>query len=211
MKPKAPRAALIAAGALVVAAIALTGCLGGPTPQAQFTATPRFDYPPLIVSFDASASSSPNGAILSYEWDFGDGDSTVGMTATHTYAEKGVYTVTLVITDSAGKTGARSLSVEAMNRLPVADFSVDKYWVGTNDPLEFDASSSYDPDGTILQYVWSFGDGTTGEGMIAEHEYGTAGGGGWQPTVTLTVIDDSGDSGSTSQRVNVVGCDACGG
>lgn len=210
MKPRAPRAALIAGAAFLVS-ISLAGCFGDPTPQAQFTAAPRFDYPPLVVSFDASASSSPNGAILSYEWDFGDGESSVGATATHTYTEKGVYTVTLVITDSSGKTGARSLSVEAMNRVPVAEFTVDKYWIGVNDPLEFDASSSSDPDGQIVQYIWSFGDGTTGEGMIVEHEYGSAGGSGWQPMVTLTVVDDSGGSGSTSQRVNVVGCDACGG
>lgn len=210
MKRRASRAAWIAGAAFLVA-VSLGGCFGGPTPQAQFTATPRFDYPPLVVSFDANASSSPNGAIVSYEWDFGDGASSVGVTAEHTYTEKGVYTVTLVITDSSGKTGARSLSVEAMNRVPVAHFTVDKYWVGVNDPLEFDASDSEDPDGMIVQYIWGFGDGTTGDGMIVEHEYGTANGSGWQPMVTLTVVDDSGDSGSTSQRVNVVGCDSCGG
>ena len=210
MKQKAPRIAWTAFSVLVVV-IALTGCFGGPTPQAQFTATPRFDYPPLDVSFDASASSSPNGAIVSYEWEFGDGETAIGMTTSHTYTEKGVYTVRLFVTDSDGMTGVRSLSVEAMNRVPIADFVVDKYWVGVNDPLEFDASSSYDQDGTIVQYIWGFGDGTAGEGMIVEHEYGTAGGSGWQPMVTLTVVDDSGDSGSTSHHVNVVGCDSCGG
>jgi len=195
---------------LVVVA-GLTGCFAGPTPQAQFTATPRFDYPPLDVSFDASASSSPNGAIVTYDWDFGDGETAFGVTASHTYSEKGGYTVTLLITDSAGKTAARSLSVEAMNRVPIADFEPNLYWVGLHSPIEFDASASYDTDGEIVQYIWSFGDGTTGEGMIVEHEYQSAGGSGWQPVVTLTCVDDSGDSGSTSLRVNVVGCDSCGG
>ena len=198
-----------ALAALSLAAL-LAGCFGASGPQATFTATPRFDYPPLEVTFDASGSSSPNGAVVSYEWDFGDGETGTGVVTTHTYPEKGVYTVTLVITDSTGKTGARSLGVEALNRVPVASFKVDKHWVGVNDELEFDASDSSDPDGTIVQYVWSFGDGTTGEGMIVEHAYTTAGGSGWQPLVTLTVIDEDGGSGSTSQKVNVVGCDTCG-
>ena len=197
-------------GALV-AVLILSGCLGGPTPNAAFTATPQFGYPPLDVTFDASAASSPNGAIISYTWDFGDGETDTGMTTSHIYNEKGIYRVTLVVTDSDGKTGARSMSVEAMNRAPVALFDHWPYVVSVNYPMEFDASDSYDDDGEIVQYLWSFGDGTTGEGMVVEHEYRTAGGSGWKPTVTLTVIDDNGASGSRQMQVNVVGCDSCGG
>ena len=176
-------------------------------PQADFTATPRFDYPPLEVTLDASASSSPNGAIVSYDWDLGDGETDAGVTVTHTYDEKGVYDITLMVTDSAGAIGARTQSVEALNRVPVAIFTFSPFWVGDNQPLTLNASDSYDPDGEIVQYVWSFGDGSSGEGMIVEHEYVTP---NWRPTVTLTVVDESGGSGSTSKQVNVVGCDSCG-
>lgn len=195
---------------LVLVSWLLQGCVQPLLPAARFSATPQVDYPPLHVTFDASASSSPNGTIVSYEWSFGDGDVGQGMTVSHTYTEKGIYEVTLIITDSAGQTGARVQAVEALNRLPVAIFSANKYWVGLNDPIRFDASASYDPDGEIVQYLWSFGDGTTGEGVVIEHAYSAQAGGGWKPVVTLTVIDEDGGVGTTSRQVNVVGCATCG-
>jgi len=193
--------------ALVGLALLLAACDRVVGPRADFTATPSFDYPPLEVTLDASGSSSPNGAIVSYHWDLGDGDTASGVTATHTYTEKGVYPITLVVTDSAGETGARTRSVEALNRVPVAIFTSSPYWAGTSTPFTFDASDSYDPDGEIVQYIWSFGDGTSGEGMIVQHEYTVP---GWKPLVTLTVIDESGGSNSTTREVNVVGCGTCG-
>jgi len=195
---------------LLAALAALYGCTQANLPRAEFTATPRFDYPPLDVSFDAGASSSPNGAVVSYAWDFGDGDTGAGVTAEHTYTEKGIYTVTLTVTDSSGKIGARSITVEALNRSPVASFTTWPYVIGVNYPAEFDASASYDPDGEIVDYLWSFGDGTSASGMIVEHEYTTAGGSGWQPAVTLTVVDEDGGTSSVTHHVNVVGCDSCG-
>ena len=55
-------------------------------------------------SFDASASSDPDGTVASYHWDFGDGASqtTTSAATTHTYATPNAYTVTLTVTDDAG-------------------------------------------------------------------------------------------------------------
>jgi len=189
----------------------LSGCLDRQLPAADFTATPRFGYPPLEVSFDASGSHSPNGAIVSYEWDFDDGETRTGVVVEHTFSEKGTYAVTLTVTDSAGKSASRTKTVEALNRLPTASFTFSPYYVGVNQPAQFDASDSYDPDGEIVQYIWSFGDGTTGEGMIVEHSYTSAHGSGWRPVVTLTVVDDDGGSSSTSRTIYVAGCDSCAG
>ena len=61
----------------------------------------------------------------------------------------------------------------------------------------FDGSKSTDPDGTIVSYVWDFGDGNTGEGAEIIHEYQSAG----PHTVTLTVTDDQGAQGKTSVEV----------
>lgn len=195
---------------VLLGVLSLHACVQPVAPVARFTATPPFAYPPLRVTFDASASSSPNGAIVSYEWVFGDGATGDGAVVEHTYTEKGVYEVMLVVTDSVGQTGAQAQAVEALNRMPVAVFTANKYWVGLNDPIRFDASDSYDPDGEIVQYLWSFGDGTTGEGMVVEHAYAAQAGGGWKPIVTLTVVDEDGGSGTTSRQVNVVGCASCG-
>jgi PKD repeat protein len=63
--------------------------------------------PPVVgasgipVSFDASASSDPDGDVLRYDWDFGDGGSLDdgGPTPSHIYGAQGDYTATVVVTD----------------------------------------------------------------------------------------------------------------
>jgi PKD repeat protein len=197
---------------IVIAAVAaLSGCFLQNAPRAEFTTTPAFDYPPLEVTFNASSSSSPNGPIVNYDWDFGDGATAGGVIVTHTYTEKGVYAVTLEVRDSAGEMGARTKSVEALNRPPVARFTINVYTTGVHQPVWFNAAESYDPDGEIVEYIWSFGDGTTADGVLVEHEYETAGGTGWRPEITLTVVDDNDATNSVMHQVLIVGCDSCGG
>ena len=72
---------------LAVLALALSGCALAQAPFAVFIATPATGEAPLIVSFDASGASDPDGTISQYEWDF-DNDGTVdatGVTTMHTY------------------------------------------------------------------------------------------------------------------------------
>jgi PKD repeat protein len=54
------------------------------------------------VTFDASASSDPDGSIVSYEWDFDDGSTDSGEIVTHKYSEQGDYTAILTVTDNDG-------------------------------------------------------------------------------------------------------------
>jgi hypothetical protein len=56
------------------------------------------------VHFDASASNDPNGSIVLYQWNFGDGTTGTGVAPTHTYAQDGVYLVELCVTDNSGLT-----------------------------------------------------------------------------------------------------------
>ena len=74
------------------------------------------------------------------------------------------------------------------SELPVATFSPSTTTPFVGDKVTFNASASYDPDGTIEYWNWNFGDGTTGTGEIIDHTYTTAG----TFTVTLTVIDNDG-------------------
>jgi DNA-binding beta-propeller fold protein YncE len=73
-------------------------------PVAAFGITPGTAGSP--TSFDASASTTtPGGGALTYTWSFGDGSTpstTDSATITHTYANPGVYTATLTVTDAAG-------------------------------------------------------------------------------------------------------------
>jgi PKD repeat protein len=197
---------------MALVAIALGGCFQASGPLARFTTTPKFDYPPYEPTFDGSASSSPDGAIVSYDWDFGDGEKDTGAIVSHVYEDKGVYEVTLVVTDSSGQTGARIEVVEALNRTPTARFTFSPYWVYAQVEATFDASESSDKDGEIVQYLWSFGDGTSDEGMVVRHAFPfSTSGGGWEPTVTLTVVDEDGKIGTTSKTINVRGCASCSG
>jgi parallel beta-helix repeat protein len=54
------------------------------------------------ITFDASESYDNDGTIIKYKWDFGDGNTKEGETATHTYTEENQYIVTLTITDNLG-------------------------------------------------------------------------------------------------------------
>ena len=82
-----------------------------------------------------------------------------------------------------------------VNQPPVASFTFN----ATDLSVTFNASGSSDSDGTISSYAWNFGDGATGSGVTPSHTYASAG----IRTVTLTVTDDDGAKGSTSESVTV--------
>jgi PKD repeat protein len=88
-----------------------TSATGDPNkpPVAAFTPTMN----QLVGSFDASASTDPDGTVEGYAWDFGDGASGTGMSASHTYANPGTYTVTLTVTDNSGSSTSVSQPVSA--------------------------------------------------------------------------------------------------
>ena len=71
-------------------------------PTALFTFSPKNPLVNEEITFDASASTDPDGSIVSYEWDFGDGNTGSGKIVTHSYPSAGDYTVTLTVTDDKG-------------------------------------------------------------------------------------------------------------
>lgn len=91
-------------------------------PVASFTASPTNGTYPLAVSFNASASSDPDGDPLAYTWAFGDGGTGSGVTNSHTYTNAGNFTAFLTVTDGRGGTGtaSRVIGVTAPNGPPVA-------------------------------------------------------------------------------------------
>jgi PKD repeat protein len=73
-----------------------------PTPVANFTATPVSGNPPLTIQFNDTSTGSPT----SWNWNFGDDSAWVNGTAqtlSHTFTGVGIYTVTLVVSNSAGQ------------------------------------------------------------------------------------------------------------
>jgi hypothetical protein len=90
------------------------------------------------------------------------------------------------------------------NQVPVASFTFSPSNPKIYDPVTFDASASYDPDGSIVSYKWNFGDGniTTVTNPIITHVYSTAGS-TVNYTVTLTVTDNEGSTGFATKIVPV--------
>ncbi|MCL0079017.1 PKD domain-containing protein, partial [Dehalococcoidia bacterium] len=78
------------------------------TPIASFTYFPEAPDIGEEITFNASASSDPDGKIISYQWDFGDENKASGKIVSHVYPSAGNYTVTLTVTDDAGATDSIS-------------------------------------------------------------------------------------------------------
>jgi len=88
-------------------------------PTALATANSSAGPAPLSVQFSAAGSSDPDGAIASYAWDFGDGQTSAAANPTHVYAA-GQYTARLTVTDVLGATSAPASVVVSANAMAVA-------------------------------------------------------------------------------------------
>jgi len=98
-----------------------------PHPVASFTYTPSVPIVGEEITFDGSSSHDPNGAIVTYAWDFGDGNTGNGIIATHAYTSPGTFTVTLNVTDNEGlwNTVSTSITIDS-ERTIVQEFTVDR-------------------------------------------------------------------------------------
>ena len=107
-------------------------------PVASFTCAPKRPIVNQTVIFDASASYDPDGAIVFYEWDFGDGATASGVVVTHAYSAAGSYTVTLTVTDDAGAANSTSVLITVLPPpppTPAASISTDKYEYAAGDTM----------------------------------------------------------------------------
>ena len=156
-------------------------------PVAHIKASSTAGPAPLSITFDGSASTDPDGNIAQYLWSFGDGATATGALAAHVYAA-GSYTATLQVIDNQGASSAARLLIGVDNKPPIALSSISPS-VGAP-PLTVLCSSagSSDPDGTIVNYTWDFGDGTGASGPQVQHTYVTPG----LYAVMLAVTDDGG-------------------
>jgi PKD repeat protein len=164
-------------------------------------------YQEVAVGEDAwfygGYSYDPDGYIVSYEWDFGDGNFGIDMYPTHKYTSIGIFYVTLTVTDNEGATDTDTITVNVTYtptlEPPVAIAEPDTQHVNVGEAAMFTGGSSYDPDGNIVSYEWDFGDGATGSGVDTSHAYTSVG----TYTVTLTVTDNDGAKDSDTCTVIV--------
>jgi len=97
-------------------------------PVAAITASPTSGVAPLAVSFDASASSDPDGRIVQYEWDFGDGNTfqDTAAVASHTFTTAGNYTVRLTVSDDRGTRHNATAGIAVLPAPAVTEVSIDQ-------------------------------------------------------------------------------------
>jgi PKD repeat protein len=161
-------------------------------PTADFT----HEVDGLTVDF-TSTSTDSDGTIVSYLWEFGDGETSAEQSPSHTFAAGGAVDVKLTVTDDRGGVASKTTSVKpiAPNVDPVAAFTSE----ATGLKVEFDSSGSSDSDGTIESREWDFGDGGTSTAAKPSHTYDAAG----DYAVKLTVKDDRGGSHTVTRTVTV--------
>ncbi|MCK4614659.1 MAG: PKD domain-containing protein, partial [Thermoplasmata archaeon] len=151
----------------------------------------------IEVGFNASASYDLDGNITYYSWDI-DGIKKVGISVTHTFANRGNFTVTLLVRDNDGTEHKANILVFIENTPPVPVFHLPEN-ILTLENLIFDARMSYDNDTTPLAYLWDFGDGSNSSKAMVRHAYTKPG----NYMVTLQLTDDVNASTSLS-RVLIV-------
>jgi PKD repeat protein/KaiC/GvpD/RAD55 family RecA-like ATPase len=172
-------------------------------PIAQFSESATIVDTEVTIYFNASDSYDPDGSIVVYFWDFGDGTNATGLIVTHSYAENGTYVVTLTVTDNDAAKASTNATKTVLNQHPVASFTESAETVYTGETITFNATSSYDSDGFIISYFWDFGDGENTTGVVVDHSYVDNG----AYTVTLTVTDEDGDSGIATSVKSIVNRD----
>jgi PKD repeat protein len=180
---------------------------GGAIPTAEANG-PYSGYVDYSVQFSSSGSNGGSGGtITSYYWTFGDGFVSSQPNPTHTYTSPGMYTVTLKVANNYGQidndTTTATITELSPNQTPPVANAGGPYSGVVGTPITFDGSGSNDSDGTIVSYLWNFGDSTSGTGISPTHTYTTAG----NYTIILTVTDNETltHSNSTTARINVSG------
>lgn len=140
------------------------------------------------ILFDASGSADPDGGLLLYAWDFGDGSTSDLINPTKTYEQPGIYPVTLSVRNETGtQRGSDIDRIAALVREgPIADAGGDRT-VCTNQRVRFDGSGSTDSDGAVNAFAWTFGDGGSGRGETPVHIFKRPG----TYAVTLTITGEA--------------------
>lgn len=178
-------------------------------PVAIATATPTSGPRRLKVQFDGSGSTDPFGEKLTYRWDFGDGTTSAETAPVHAYTGLGTFTATLEVTNESGVSATTSIEVKVTDNPPTAVIAAPVAGTTTfrGEQLKFSPAGSNDDldkefGGTIVQYLWDFGDGTLSAEPEPLKAYDTV-----SPkegfVVRLAVTDDAGQVATAETRVVV--------
>ena len=213
----------------------LTGCLGtgggigsNQNPQSVVTLTGGTNVVNVgdTVQLDGSQSWDEDGALKSWNWDYGDGQSGSGQIVTHKYFQPGEYIVALAVTDDKGAVGNNDHRLTYVTVLPLetsdsgsspptAMISASASVVKPGSTVRFSGAASWGwSDGSastsaVTGWQWQFGDGATGNGVETTHAFGSGGGLTSDRTtgnypVILTVTGENGLTSSAVYTIRVI-------
>jgi len=193
------------------------------TDEVQITVIPPAQQPPVAnagpdqsvtdvdesgdqaVTLDGSASSDPDGSVVSWVWSEGGEEIATGATPTVTLSV-GTHTITLTVTDDDGASATDQVVISVLapsNQPPVADAGPDQTVEDADgsgsESVLLDGTGSSDPDGSIVSWVWT--EGTTTLASGAERVVALTDG---VHEITLTVTDDGGASATDIVRITVL-------
>jgi PKD repeat protein len=184
------------------------------TPTARFSISPTSPVAHSAVVFDGRLScvgiADPDattpcpareGTITSFTWNFGDGSTATGPTASHAYNFQQTFNVTLTVTNDSGRSNSMTRAVNIGQGLrPTADFVISPTSVSVGQTVFVNGSISEAGGGHVItQFAWNWGDGVTTTGLTSSHVYTVSG----TYVVGLTVVDEAGQTHSTTKNVNV--------
>ncbi len=161
-------------------------------PTANFAFDPACEDSPAQFN---DRSSVPEGNVNSWYWTFGDGNIGTLPSPSHTYTNQGSYPIHLLISTDHGCQDSTDGMIRIIPR-PVVDFLTESACQGTVVQL---TDQSFPITGSIVQYTWNFGDGSSTSAQNPSHLYSSW---GWYE-VSLTVVTDSGCS-TTLTRPNAL-------
>lgn len=177
-------------------------------PVAKITG-PDKAYTNETVIFYANESYDPDGNITGYRWDFDsdgifDTDWTNDTLINYSYSAPGNYTVRLRVIDNQGALNMTTHFIQIIELKPPLKLPVPQingpYQGYTDEDIVFNSTGSYDPDGTIINYTWYFGDNCTSYLENPTHAY-------TKPkiyTVILIVTDNDNLSNLTIAKVTIL-------
>ncbi len=157
-----------------------------------------------FLQVNCTSNSTDDVGITNYVWNWGNGLSVSGanrQVVSHNYSTANTFNIILTVSDGAGLTSTCSRTVTTRNPIigsnnpPISRFG---FW---SDNLNINFwFGGWDTDGWIVSYFWDFGDGSNSTVIGPSRRYAAPG----SYTVTLTVTDNRGATGSSSQIINVI-------
>ncbi|MGB3005569.1 MAG: PKD domain-containing protein, partial [Chitinophagaceae bacterium] len=158
--------------------------VNGQAPVANFSGTPLSGCSPLIVVFQDQSTGNP----ASWNWDFGNGNTSTLQNPTATYFTPGTYTVSLTVTNTSGTNTLTRNQYITVNEPPIVDFNSNTRSGCFPLRVLFNDMSAPGAGNTNVSWQWDLGNGTISTLQNPIAVYSTAG----TFTITLRVTNDKG-------------------